>query len=112
MLLYSCTRVAFNDSPVMPPPTHPLSRSVIGYGVISASYTQVVDKPDAEGLSLGYLRKGSIVRIIERRFVNDRENIESWVLVEGNYLGWLREGMVDIYDNAAKAGTAAEFMIQ
>jgi hypothetical protein len=112
VLLYSCKRTTSGDFPVVPPLTYPLSRSAIGYGVVSASYTQVVDEPELQGESQGYLRRGSIVRIIERRFVATQEDSAVWVLVEGNYRGWLREAVVDIYDNEAQAGTAAEFMIQ
>jgi hypothetical protein len=34
--------------------------------------------------------------------------VESWVLVDGNYQGWLQEAVIDIYDNEAQAKTAAE----
>jgi hypothetical protein len=103
----SCTR-ATHEVAIVPPPTYPLSRSVIGYGVVSASYTHVVHEPGKGGVSLGYLRRGSIVRILERRLVTGTS--ESWVLVEGNYRGWLRETVVDIYNLEAQAKTAAEMM--
>jgi hypothetical protein len=105
-LLYSCTRES-GDVSIVPPPTHPLSRAVIGYGVVNVSYTHVVNTPTQGGLSLGYLRRGSVVRIIERRTINT----ESWILIDSNYRGWLREGEVDIYDLAVQAKTAAEIMI-
>lgn len=111
VLVYSCTRDS-GEVTIIPPPTHPLSRSVIGYGVISVSYTLVINDPDRSGISLGYLRRGSIVRILERRSINKNGSPESWVLVEGNYRGWLREGVMDIYDLEAQAGTAAEIMTQ
>jgi hypothetical protein len=104
-LLCSCTRKAEEVS-IIPPPTHPLSRSVIGYGVVNVPYTRVLDSPKQGELSLGYLRRGSIVRVIVRRSINT----ESWVLIEGNYRGWLREGELDIYDLAVQAETAAEIM--
>jgi hypothetical protein len=95
-----------------PPLTHPLSLSFIGYGVINASYTLLMDVPESNGASLGYARRGSVVTIIERRFVNDRGSTESWVLVEGteNIEGWIKEKAVDIYNNEYKAQTASEFM--
>jgi hypothetical protein len=111
MLFLSCVRPS-DEIPLLPPLTHPLSRSLIGYGVISASYTHVVDIPDPRGISLGYLRRGSVVPVIERRYINTRETAESWVLVDGNYRGWLMERVVNIYDNKAQAQTAAESMTQ
>ncbi|MDR2363891.1 MAG: hypothetical protein LBD65_05705, partial [Spirochaetaceae bacterium] len=107
--LGSCTRSS-EDIAIVPPPTPPLSRYFLGYGVISASYTQVLQEPVQGSASLGYLRRSSLVRILERKKVNHRGTFESWVLVEGNYRGWLREDIVRIYDNEAQAKTAAEAM--
>jgi hypothetical protein len=76
--------------------------------VISASYVHVMDEPDSGGVALGYLRSGSIVQVLERRVVNT----ESWVLVEGTYRGWLREEVMQVFENEAKAATAAEFMAE
>jgi hypothetical protein len=72
----------------------------------------VLNDPEQNEVSLGYLRRGSIVRILERRSINIREAPELWVLVEGTYRGWLREAMLDIYDLEAQAETAAENMTQ
>jgi hypothetical protein len=105
----SCTRTT-HEVLIVPPPTYPLSRSGIGYGVVSISYTHVVNEPGQGGVSLGYLRRGSIVQILERRLVTGTS--ESWILVEGNYRGWLREVEVDIYDLEAQAKTAADIMTQ
>jgi hypothetical protein len=81
----------------------------VGYGVVSVSYTHVVNEPNPNALSLGYLRQGSITRVIERRSItNVQGTVESWVLVDGNYQGWLQEAVIDIYDNEAQAKTAAE----
>lgn len=110
-LFLSCIRPA-EETSVLPPPTYPLSRPIIGYGVVSDSYTHVVDTPDQRGLSLGYLRQGSVVPVLERRYINNRETAESWVLVDGNYRGWLKEEAIQIYDNEAQAKTAAESMSQ
>jgi hypothetical protein len=104
--LASCTGKD-EENPLRPPPTPPLTRSVIGYGVVSASYTQVFREPAPEE-SLGYLRRGSLVRVLERRRVTHEGVRESWVLVVGNYRGWLKEEMIRIYDNEARARTAAE----
>ncbi|MDR0387644.1 MAG: hypothetical protein LBH57_06365 [Treponema sp.] len=96
------------ETAILPPPTSPLSRSVIGFGVISASYTHVVSEPNASGFSLGYLRKSSIVEVLERRSVNNNGVPESWVLVGDSFRGWLREDVIQVYDSEARARTAAE----
>jgi hypothetical protein len=103
------------EIPVIPPVTPPLSRPVIGYGVVIVSYTHLVREPGEGGIALGYLRRGSLIRILERRIIRPGENAESWVLVErpqGQDRGWLKESVVDIYDNEFQANTAAEPMTQ
>jgi hypothetical protein len=99
-----------NERPVILPQSPPLSRLEIGYGVIHSSYTHVMENPDKEGLSLGYFRRGSIVKVLERVSVRDRE--ETWLLVSGAFEGWIVEDTVNIYDNEAQAKTAAERMVQ
>ena len=42
---------------IIPPATLPLSRPVIGYGVIRSSYTRVSAAPGEPGLVLGYIRQ-------------------------------------------------------
>ena len=98
------------ENPVIPPPTSPLSQQHIGYGVINVSYTRVGSQPDDDSLSPGYLRQGAIVRIKERRLFRTDDKTESWVFVEGTFIGWLRETLVDIYDNEAQAQTASKSM--
>jgi len=112
--LLSCDR-ASEELPVDPPVTYPLSREYIGYGVVNVSFTHLLSEPDPGGISQGYLRRGTVVRIIERRQVAKQGNSESWVLAEGNYtanpsLGWLNESTVEIYDNESRAKTASETM--
>jgi hypothetical protein len=107
LILGACAR-GQDDISILPPPTPPLSRPVIGYGVISASYTHLAAEPGEEGVSMGYLRKSSIVEVLERRSVNRGGVRETWVLVEGTHRGWLREDKIQIYDNEAKAKTATE----
>jgi hypothetical protein len=108
------------DPPAMPP----LSREEIGYGVVTAPYTHVVDKPDSQGLSLGYLRRGSVVRVLERRnggTAGGPSTVtvpESWVLVEArggampDSRGWLQEPVIELYPTRAQALTASEFLVQ
>jgi hypothetical protein len=106
----SCTGRADEDL-ISPPPTPPLSRLVIGYGVISTSYTHVVAEPNQAGLALGYLRKGAVAEVLERRSIQKDGLTESWVLVEGGLRGWLKEDVIRVYDTMAQARTAAESMI-
>jgi hypothetical protein len=94
--------------------------------VVHVSYTHVVDKPDNRSLSLGYLRRGSVVRVLERRIggrdsdhPTAREGApEFWALVEGrdgtglDSQGWLPESVIDIYPTAAQAQTASESLLQ
>ncbi|MDR1399280.1 MAG: hypothetical protein LBJ41_05095 [Treponema sp.] len=108
LLLCSCVR-SNEEPPVIPPLTNPLSSPVVGYGVVRVSYTHVVDEPNPNALSLGYLRQGSIVKVIERRSITNAQGVtEPWVLMDGNYQGWLQELVIDIYNNEAQARTAAE----
>ena len=110
LLLAASCGVRKTDKPVLPPSTAPLSRSVIGYGFINVSYAQLKAEPAAESASGGYARRGAVVRVLERRVIHTGNAIESWVLTEGDYRGWLREELVDIYDNELQARTAAESM--
>jgi hypothetical protein len=93
-----------------------LSRPVIGYGVIVSSYINLSNMPAAVGFSQGYMRRGSIVKVLERRLINrGTENSpsipESWVFVEGGYQGWLYEEEVEIYEYEEQAKTASEKMV-
>ncbi|MDR2144499.1 MAG: hypothetical protein LBP29_09035 [Treponema sp.] len=90
-----------------PPATPPLSRDLIGYGVVNVSYTRVMKEPNPDSVSLGYVREKTVVRILERRLVRNGETVEYWVRVEQDYSGWLPEKVVDIYDTGEKADTAA-----
>jgi hypothetical protein len=113
LILFSCG--GKNEAgPVIPPETPLLSRSVIGYGVINVSYTHAADSPGSAGLSLGYLRRGSVVEILERRLIKNAGNTGSWVLVKENSAqkiqGWLPASVVDVYDTRGQAETASESM--
>jgi hypothetical protein len=101
------------ETPVIPPLSSPLSQAYIGYGVVNVSYTRIstgTAEDAATENSPGYLRRGSVVRVHERRLVKSGGKAESWVLVEGDSRGWLRESLVDIYDNESQAMTASESM--
>ena len=99
------------ESPIVPPLTSPLSQVYIGYGVVNTSFTRVNSDPDENSTSQGYLRQGTVIKILERRLVRDSEGTESWILAEENVKGWLRESLVDVYDNEPQAQTAASTML-
>jgi hypothetical protein len=96
------------EAPVIPPITSPLTREYIGFGVITASYTHIMAEPVSNTVSLGYLRRGSLVKILQRSVVRNDNTSEFWVQVEGNQNGWLKEEVMDIYDNEDRAKTAAD----
>lgn len=91
-----------------PPPSPPLSRNVIGYGVIKLSYIHILDSPDPSAVSLGYLRQGTIVEVLERRSIRMGDSLVSWLLVGADHNGWLQEDHLMLYDTEAQAKTAAE----
>ena len=103
----------------VPPPTNPMIREFIGYGVVNVSFVHVLNEPLQENASLGYLRKRSLVKIIERKSLANRGNVESWVKIDAEYSGspdgtiqgWLRENTLNIYDNQFQAHTAVESML-
>ena len=115
--ILSCTKNP-EEIPVIPPPTSPMVRDYIGYGVINVSFTHVLTEPQIDNTSLGYLRKKSIVKVIERRSLSNRGNAETWVRIdtdysgvpEGRIKGWLKENCLNIYNSEAQAQTAAEIM--
>ena len=121
------------ETPVIPPLTSPLSGSFVGYGVVNVSYTRLAANPEEDSpgngpeekipegappgtVSGSYLRQGSVVRILQRRQVNNQDKLESWVQVDGSggagsaSMGWLRETLVDVYDSESQARTASESM--
>ena len=100
------------EPPVIPPVTSPLSRDYIGFGVITASYTHITEEPAEGSVSLGYLRRGSLVRILRRQTVKTGDSLIIWVLTEGNQQGWLKEEVMEIYDSESQARTAANFRFE
>ncbi|MDR0641653.1 MAG: hypothetical protein LBG07_04250 [Treponema sp.] len=119
-LFFSCAQK--EEIRLAPPAMSPLSRGEIGYGVVNVSYTHVADEPGGQGLSLGYLRRGSVVRVLERRVPGGKDEAgggspETWVRAEGrdagfDSLGWLPESVIDIYPTEAQARTASDSLLQ
>ena len=90
-----------------PPSTPPLSRAVLGYGVVTAPYTRVLDEPSHEAVALGFVREKSVLTVLERRLIREGDVLHSWVYTAGSYRGWLPESVIKLYDNQDKALTAA-----
>ena len=109
--LYACTANR-EESPVIPPVTSPLSRDYIGFGVIKDSFTHVTLDPSDDSRSMGYLRRGSLVRVLRRQTVRTSSGFVSWVLIEGEEQGWLKEEVMDIYDSESQARTASESIVR
>lgn len=107
----ACKRNSLEDEIVLPL-TRPLSRYVIGYGVVNANYTHILDKQGEDGKSIGFLRRGAIVEILERRPVVRSDRAEIWVLASGSYKGWLKETELRIYPSKVQAQTASESIPQ
>jgi hypothetical protein len=100
------------EIPVIPPVTSPLSRDYIGFGVITASFTHIAADPSEVSDYRGYLRRGSLVRIIRRQTVKTANGFVSWVLIDDSEHGWLREEVMNIYDNESQAKTASELILK
>jgi len=109
IVLCSCL-LKKEESPVIPPETSPLSQDYIGYGVITNSFTHITADPSEDSPSQGYLRRGSLVRIIRRQSVKTGNVFVSWVLIEDSQYGWLKEEVMDIYSSENQAKTASESM--
>jgi len=108
-LLFSCDTKK-EEIQVIPPITSPLSGEYIGFGVITESFTHVTADPSQDSPSIGYLRRGSRVRIIRRQITKTQDGFTSWVLTDGQQQGWLKEDVMDIYNNENQAITASELL--
>jgi len=95
---------------VLPPETSPLSKELVGYGVVSVLYARLNLDPSSESPASGQARIGEVVRVHERRIVREGGGSESWLLVDGESAGWIREEMVGVYENEAQARSAAGAM--
>jgi len=111
LLLTLCTcTVKKEEASVVPPVTSPFSKDYIGFGVITESFTHVLSDPNEDSASTGYLRRGSLVKILRRQTIKNADVFTSWVLIEGNQHGWLKEEVMNIYNNENQAKTASESM--
>jgi len=108
-LICSCENKK-EDIHVIPPVTSPLTGEYIGFGVIKESFTHINTDPSQDSPSLGYLRRGSRVKIVRRQIVKTQDGYISWVLIDGQQQGWLKEDVMDIYSNENQAVTASELL--
>ena len=118
LFLSGCRRSS-EELPVTPPATNPLAREYIGYGVVNVSFTHLMSESGTGGVSQGYLRRGTVVRILERVKLNSRGSSVSWVLAESYFhlpgtvsSGWLEEADLAIYENETQANTASKNLSQ
>ena len=103
---------------MVPPVTSPLTRDYIGFGVIKDSFTHICADPVDDSPSLGYLRRGSLVKVVRRQVVKTKDGFISWVLTDAgtgsnaHQQGWLKEEVMDIYENESQAKTASESLLK
>jgi len=100
------------EDTIYPPATHPLSRSVLGFVVITDSYTQLLDRLGSEGVSLGVLRRGTILPVLERRLMQGESKTESWIFVAAEEKGWIREASGQVFQTETQAKTALRNLLQ
>jgi len=98
------------EIPVIPPLTSPLSRDYIGFGVVTSSFTHITAEPSQDSRDIGYLRRGSLVKIIRRSTIRTEGGFVSWVYIDNGLQGWLREDVMEIYESEDQAKTASETM--
>jgi len=121
VFLSSCTAKG-EEIPVVPPVTSPLTGGYIGFGVITASFTHITLDPRDDSDSLGYLRRGSLVKVIRRQIIRVSGNFIAWVLIDAEQRsssgeieflqGWLKEDVMSIYSNESQAKTASETILR
>nr|AGS52374.1 hypothetical protein [uncultured bacterium contig00077] len=109
LILASCHGKREDDT-VSPPVTSPLTRDHIGFGVITSSFSHVSETPSEDSRFLGYLRRGTLVKVLRRQMVRTDNSFASWVLIDGSQYGWLKEEFLAIYESESQAKTASESM--
>lgn len=102
--------LASPEKELKPPATFPLSRSALGYVLITDTYTQLLDSLGNNSVSLGVLRNGAILPVLERRIVQNDSKAERWILVMAQEKGWIRESSGRLFATEAQAKTALNSM--
>jgi hypothetical protein len=117
LILFPGCQRSQGELPLRPPATHPLARDCIGFAVINASFVHLLSEAGPDGVSQAYLRRGTVLHIVERRQVLSHGNTETWILAENRLSGsfsrgWLQESLAEIYDSESRANTAARNMLR
>jgi hypothetical protein len=124
---------------IIPPADMPLTRTELGWGIVTPSYLHLLDSPQQgeaadenapvsplpESGGPGFLRGGAVVKVLERRaLVHDaQENGASaavWLRIASlageedgaAKEGWAPESAIRVFDNEAKAKTESEVFRQ
>ena len=121
-VLFSSCAAKGEEIPVIPPVTSPLTGGYIGFGVITSSFTHINLDPSDNSDSVGYLRRGSLVKVLRRQIIKVSGNFISWVLIDAELYsssgdieilqGWLKEDVMSIYGNERQARTASETILR
>jgi len=109
-LLFSCNAISAdkrNLARLAPPPPTPLLSRSLGWALVVSSYAQVFDLPQSDAVVLGYYRRDTIIPVSERRKGTIAGDSTYWVRNQGEEPGWLKETDIKIFENEAKAKTAA-----
>jgi hypothetical protein len=61
---------------------------------------------------LGYYRRATIVRIVERRIVSTDNGPSYWLKNDGEEPGWLHQADVRMFDSLEQAETAKASVLQ
>ncbi|MDR1469200.1 MAG: hypothetical protein LBT00_07895 [Spirochaetaceae bacterium] len=124
VLAVSCREKPVGDA-LLPLETPLFLKEGVGYGVVNASFVNVLGEPHAAAASTGLIRKGSVVVVIERRAIpvagDPNGAARLWVFVETlpakddfagtrRVAGWLPGDSVDFYASLPKAETASALM--
>lgn len=111
----------------MPPETPLFLKEGVGYGVVNASFANVLRDPRDNAASMGLIRKGSVVVVVERRAIpvegDPNGEARLWVFVEmqtaqGDFAetrqvtGWLPGESMDFYTSLSQAETASAMMLR
>jgi hypothetical protein len=121
----SCRAKTSEEALLLPPETPLFVKEGVCYGVVNASFANVLGEPYAAAASTGLIRKGSVVVVAERRAIPVAEDpngmVRLWAFVEmqtaksdfaetKSVAGWLPGDSLDFYASRHKAETAAALM--
>jgi hypothetical protein len=123
VLAVSC-RAKPVDEALLPPETPLFLKEGVGYGVVNVSFANVFGGPQDDAASMGLIRRGSIVVVVERRTIpvtgDPNGAARLWAFVEQTarddfaemrqVAGWLPGESMDFYTSLSQAETASAMM--